>query len=161
MSIYAYSRWGISNRCGEYLNAHKYFGFLNKNNGEDNCDVSLWFIQTLDKNKFGAPCGFTSGKSAKFFLQKAIELSKKKLSDISLENNAKRGQKYINQIEYDEFNNLILKAEKIIEEENINEIYDYFVYLLYLANFGSQSDIGAKFAGFNYVGFDNEIKLKN
>ena len=96
-----------------------------------------------------------------FFLQKAIELSKKKLSDISLENNAKKGQKYINQIEYDEFNNLILKAEKIIEEENINEIYDYFVYLLYLANFGSQSDIGAKFAGFNYVGFDNEIKLKN
>ena len=151
----------ISNRCGEYLNAHKYFGFLNKNNGEDNCDVSLWFIQTLDENKFGAPCGFTSGKSAKFFLQKAIELSKKKLSDISLENNAKKGQKYINQIEYDEFNNLILKAEKIIEEENINEIYDYFVYLLYLANFGSQSDIGAKFAGFNYVGFDNEIKLKN
>ena len=90
----------ISNRCGEYLNAHKYFGFLNKNNGEDNCDVSLWFIQTLDENKYGAPCGFTSGKSAKFFLQKAIELSKKKLSDISLENNAKKGQKYINQIEY-------------------------------------------------------------
>ena len=35
----------ISNRCGEYLNAHKYFGFLNKNNGEDNCDVSLWFYK--------------------------------------------------------------------------------------------------------------------
>ena len=39
-------------------------------------------------------------------------------------------------------------------------IYDYNVYLLYLANFGSQSDIGAKFAGFNYEGFDNQVHVK-
>ena len=39
--------------------------------------------------------------------------------------------------------------------------YMIFLCICYLANFGSQSDIGAKFAGFNYVGFDNEIKLKN
>ena len=146
----------ISNRCGEYLNAHKYFGFLN-----ENAEISLWFVHSLDKKKFGAPCGFTSGNSAKIFLQKACEFSKKKLNDICLENNAKKGQKYIRQEEYDDFNNIIRKAEQICEKDNANEIYDYFVYLLYLANFGSQSDIGAKFAGFNYVGFDNEIKIKD
>ena len=94
-------------------------------------------------------------------MQKACEFSKKKLNDICLENNAKKGQKYIRQEEYDDFNNIIRKAEQICEKDNANEIYDYFVYLLYLANFGSQSDIGAKFAGFNYVGFDNEIKIKD
>ena len=146
----------ISNRCGEYLNAHKYFGFLN-----ENAEISLWFVHSIDKKKFGAPCGFTSGNSAKIFLQKACEFSKKKLNDICLENNAKKGQKYIRQEEYDDFNNIIRKAEQICEKDNANEIYDYFVYLLYLANFGSQSDIGAKFAGFNYVGFVNEIKIKD
>ena len=148
----------ISNRCGEYINAHKYFGFLNLNN--NNTDVSLWFIHSLDEKKFGAPCGFTSGKTAKLFLQKSIEFSKIKLDSICLENNAKKGEKYISQKDYDEFKNLIEKAEKICENDNPCEIYDYFVYLLYLGNFGSQSDIGAKFAGFNYIGFDNLIKSK-
>ncbi len=113
------------------------------------------------KKKFGAPCGFTSGNSAKIFFPKACEFSKKKLNDICLENNANKGQKYIRQEEYDDFNNIIRKAKQICEKDNANEIYDYFVYLLYLANFGAQSDIGAKFAGFNYVGFDNEIKIKD
>ena len=64
----------ISNRCGEYINAHKYFNLLNL---KDDSEVSLWFINSLDKNRFGAPCGFTSGKYAKLFLLNAIEASKK------------------------------------------------------------------------------------
>ena len=64
----------ISNRCGEYINAHKYFNLLNL---KDDSEVSLWFINSLDKNRFGAPCGFTSGKYAKLYLLKAIEASKK------------------------------------------------------------------------------------
>ena len=149
----------ISNRCGEYLNAHKYFGFLNILENES--DISLWFVHSLDENKFGAPCGFTSGKSAKLFLQKAIAFSKKKLDEICLESKAQKGQTFISENDYNEFKNLVMKAEKICNEDNPNEIYDYFVYLLYLGNFGSQSDIGAKFAGFNYIGFDNQIKTKN
>ena len=150
----------ISNRCGEYINAHKYFGFLNLNDNNNDNEVSLWFIHSLDEKRFGAPCGFTSGKSAKLFLQKAIEFSKKKLDVICLENKAKKGEKYIIQKDYDDFKNIIEKAEKIYENDNSYEIYDYFVYLLYLSNFGIQNDIGAKFAGFNYVGFDNQIKCK-
>ena len=53
-----------------------------------------------------------------------------------------------------------MRAEKISEIDYPNEIYDYNVYLLYLGNFGSQSDIGAQFAGFNYEGFDNKIQVK-
>lgn len=41
-----------------------------------------------------------------------------------------------------------------------NDIYDYALYLLYLANYGSKDDIGAQFAGYNYTGFDNQIIIK-
>ena len=150
----------ISNRCGEYLNAHKYFGFLNM---KDDYEISLWSIHTFDKNRFGAPCGFTSGKSARYFLLKAIEFSKKKLDSILIDNdekNIQKGQKYVCKKEYEIFKNLIMRAEKICDNNYPYEIYDYNVYLLYFANFGSQNDIGAKFAGFNYNGFDKSIEIK-
>ena len=148
----------ISNRCGEYLNAQKYFGFLNMT--DQNIEVSLWFVNSLDENKFAAPCGFTSGTKAKLFLQKVIEFSRKKLDEVFIEDEAKKGQKYVSKKDYNSFKNLILKAENIYKNEYANEIYDYVVYLLYLGNFGSQSDIGAQYAGYNYVGFDNQIKIK-
>ena len=148
----------ISNRCGEYLNAQKYFGFLNIT--EQDIEVSLWFVNSLDENKFAAPCGFTSGKKAKLFLQKVIEFRRKKLDEVVIEDEAKKGQKYVSEKDYNSFKNLILKAENIYNNEYANEIYDYVVYLLYLGNFGSQSDIGAQYAGYNYVGFDNQIKIK-
>ena len=148
----------ISNRCGEFLNAHKYFGFLNM---RDNSEVSLWFIHSLDVNRYGAPCGFTSGKFGRYFLLKAIEYSKKKLDSIKVDfGDVEKGQKYVNRIEHEKFKNLIMRAEKICDTNYPSEIYDYNVYLLYFANFGTQSDIGAKFAGFNYTGFDSQIQTK-
>ena len=150
----------ISNRCGEYLNAHKYFQLLNT---KDDSEVSLWFINSLDMNRYGAPCGFTSGKYAKLYLLKALEVSKKKLDHTIIDNdgkNVEKGKKYVSKHEYEKFKNLIMRAEKICDNDFPNEIYDYNVYLLYLANFGSQSDIGAKFAGFNYEGFDNQVHVK-
>ena len=150
----------ISNRCGEYINAQKYFNLMNM---KDDSEVSLWFINSLDKNRYGAPCGFTSGKFAKLFLLKAIEVSKKKLDSTLVDDDGTivgKGQKYVSRIEHEKFKNLIMRAEKICDTHYPNEIYDYCVYLLYLGNFGSQSDIGAKFAGFNYEGFDNKIQVK-
>ena len=52
----------ISNRCGEYLNSHKYFGLYGY---DKSSEVSLWFINSYDVNRFGAPCGFTSGNNSK------------------------------------------------------------------------------------------------
>ena len=150
----------ISNRCGEYVDAQKYFNLLNMN---DDSEVSLWFINSLDRSRYGAPCGFTSGKFAKLFLQKAIEVSKNKLDSILVDedgSNIEEGRKYVNREDYEQFKSLIMRVEKIYENEYPNEIYDYAVYLLYLGNFGSQIDIGAQFAGYNYEGFDNQIKVK-
>ena len=150
----------ISNRCGEYVNAQKYFNLLNM---KDDSEVSLWFINSLDKNRYGAPCGFTSGKFAKLFLLKALEVSKNKLNSILVSDdgsNIEKGQKYVSSEDHETFKKLIMRAEKISETDYPNEIYDYNVYLLYLGNFGSQSDIGAQFAGFNYEGFDNKIQIK-
>ncbi len=150
----------ISNRCGEYLNTHKYFGLLNM---KDDSEVSLWFIHSTDKNRYGAPCGFTSGRFGRYFLLKAIECCKKKLDSIIVDENGKnlqKGQKYVNRINHERFKNLIMRAEKICDTRYPIEIHDYNTYLLYFANAGSQNDIGAKFAGFNYEGFDNQIKIK-
>ena len=150
----------ISNRCGEYVNAQKYFNLLNM---KDDSEVSLWFINSLDKNRYGAPCGFTSGKFAKLFLLRAIEVSKNKLDSTLVSddgNNIEKGKMYVSREEHEKFKSLIMRAEKISETDYPNEIYDYSVYLLYLGNFGSQSDIGAQFAGFNYEGFDNKIQIK-
>ena len=53
-----------------------------------------------------------------------------------------------------------MRVEKICDTNYPSEIYDYNVYLFYFSNFESQSDIGAKFAGFNYTGFDSQIQTK-
>ena len=37
-------------------------------------------------------------------------------------------------------------------------LLDYQIYLLYLTLNGSTQDIGAKFGGYHYAGFDNEVK---
>ena len=150
----------ISNRCGEYLNSHKYFGFLGN---EQNLEISLWFINNIDKNRYGAPCGFTSGKNAKAFLLKAMEISQKKINSVIISedgSSVEKGQKYVTRNDYENFRDFIARAEMASCFDLPHDIYDYNVYLLYLANHGSQDDIGAQFAGYNYTGFDNQIKIK-
>lgn len=97
----------ISNRCGEYLNTHKYFGFLNM---KGDSEVSLWFIHSSDKNRYGAPCGFTSGKFGNYFLLKAIEYSKKSWMRDDDGENLIKGQNYVNRVEHEKFKNLIMRA---------------------------------------------------
>ena len=92
-----------------------------------------------------------------------MNIVKKKLDTIKVDDDGEnliKGQNYVNRVEHEKFKNLIMRAEKICDSEYPSEIYDYNAYLLYFANAGSKNDIGAKFAGFNYVGFDNLIKTK-
>ena len=150
----------ISNRCGEFYNVHKYFGFLNN---KENLQVSLWFVNSYDENRFAAPAGFTTGQNSKFFLSKAIEFSKKKLNSVVISNygnKINKGIRYVSQKDFDDFDRAIKRAEKALNDRCSNELMDYHVYLLYFANCGSENDIGAKYAGFKYVGFDNQIKYK-
>lgn len=151
----------ISNRCGEYLNSHKYFGLYGY---DKSYEVSLWFINSYDVNRFGAPCGFTSGNNSNNYLSKVIDICKNKLDSVLISedgNNITQGAKYVNKLEYYKFKDAIKRAEDVANSDYPNDIYDYNVYLLYLASYGSQDDIGAQFAGYNYSGFDNQIKIKS
>ncbi|MCD8368795.1 MAG: hypothetical protein LUC94_00420 [Clostridiales bacterium] len=69
----------ISNRCGEYLNAHEYFGFLANAGG---LKVNLWLVPATDQNRQAAPAGFTSGENAAAFLALAVEMAKEKLNAV-------------------------------------------------------------------------------
>ena len=78
---------------------------------------------------------------------------------VSDDGNVEKGIKYVNQNDYDSFEKAILRAENVFNRYLSNEVIDFNLYLLYFANAGSNNDIGAKFAGFNYEGFDNQIKV--
>ena len=74
--------------------------------------------------------------------------------------NVEEGQKYVKREDYEKFREAIARAQMISVFDLPNDIYDYTLYLLYLANYGSKDDIGANFAGYDYIGFDNQINIK-
>ena len=128
----------ISNRCGEYLNTHEYFGFT----GGDK-EVSLWFVHTSDPDLQAAPAGFTSGRNAAAFLSEAIAFAE----------DALRSSVNASDTEKATLEKSIFRAEQALSAASAPEILDYNTYLLYLALHGSGDDIGARFAGFDYPGF--------
>lgn len=147
----------ISNRCGEFVNAHRYFGFIGSDEG---LEVSLWFVPTSDPALWAAPCGFTSGANASAFLAKAIETARTKLAGVTVSpdgSDVPDGQHWVTPAVYDELSRAIARAEEALASGAAPEIMDYHVYLLYFALHGSGSDIGARFAGFDYPGFDNQL----
>jgi len=150
----------ISNRCNELTNAHRYFGFIN--NYED-LHVSLWFVQTF-KGELAAPCGFTTNKNAKAFLTKALTLSYQKIAAqrVSVDgSDVPSGISYITTSDYAILKEVIDESERVLSDPtSAPEQMDYQVYKLYLALHGSQDDKNAKLAGYEYKGFDNQIKIK-
>jgi len=145
----------ISNRCGEYWNAHNYFGLT----GEGSTAITLWLVPTTDG--VGAPAGFTSNSvsDAKAFLTSAIEQAKEKLKAVVVsEDGAKveAGKFWVTSAVYNQLDTAIKLAEQVLNTSTSSAAeLDYQVYLLYLTLHGSNDDIGAKFAGYTYAGFDN------
>jgi hypothetical protein len=149
----------ISNRPGEYVNAHAYFGFDKALSGSG---VNLWLVPTTDPIEQGAPIALTSGAAARDFLGKAIVLAETMLhsatvsidgSDVSADN------KWVSQAAHERLSAAIEHAKAALTDSRSNPwVRDYQVYLLYLSLAGSSGDIGAKFGGFNYVGFEHEMK---
>lgn len=147
----------ISNRCGEFTNVQKYFGFMD--NDED-LTVSLWFVPTSDSKLWAAPAGFTSGENATVFLEKAIEMAKEKLGSVVVSTDGSDvadGKDWVVQDVYDDLEKAIARAEDVLASKPSSEVLDYQTYLLYFALNGSGDDIGASFAGFDYDGFDNRL----
>ena len=128
----------ISNRCGEYLNTHRYFGLM----GEASPEVSLWFVPTADPALQAAPAGFTSGENAPVFLSAALKTAKGILSSAPQAPAEERAV----------VEQAIERAEQALAGNLAPELLDYHAYLLYLALNGSDEDIGARFEGFRYPG---------
>ncbi|ORX43784.1 hypothetical protein BCR36DRAFT_335513, partial [Piromyces finnis] len=150
----------ISNRCSEFVNAHNYFGFTK--NKED-LKVSLWFVDTYSGD-LGAPCGFTTNDNAKIFLSMAINFANKKFSVLQASANGSDvtpGTYWVTNENYIAFKEIFEQAQNILADPDASsEVMDYQIYKLYLALHGSQDDVSAQSAGFNYEGLDNQIKLK-
>jgi len=150
----------ISNRCSELIKAHKYFGFTNNN---EDLRVSLWFVETY-KGELAAPCGFTTNENAKAFLTNALTISYQKIASQKISadgSDVPSGVSYVTTSDYAILKEVIDESEKVHSDpESVPEQLDYQVYKLYLALHGSKDDESARIAGYNYEGFDNQIKIK-
>ena len=142
----------ISNRNGEFANASMYFGFTGT--------ASLWLVPTPHSAVNGAPIGFTSGDNAKANLTAALAAAQQKLDSAAVSADGSglaAGDKWVTQETHDQLAAAIARAQTALDTETRGCMLDYQVYLLYLTLHGSANDIGAKFAGYDYIGFDNQI----
>ncbi|MFT4081425.1 MAG: hypothetical protein QM638_02465 [Nocardioides sp.] len=147
----------ISNRNGEYTNAHKYFGLMD----DASHPVSLWLVPTSADGVYGAPVGLTSGSNAFYFLYKAIGVAQKKLAAAAVSKtglDVRSGAKWTTPAAHAALAAAIKRARGVLESGANADLMDYQTYLLYLNLHGSADDIGASFAGFSFTGFDNQIE---
>lgn len=149
----------ISNRPGEYANAQKYFGF---NDNHEGLKASLWLVPTSDPQAQGAPIGITSNASARDFLDKALVIARQRLAGVAVSSDGKdvpAGRKWVTQATYAQLHDAIARGHAALADAASSPaLLDYQVYLLFLTLHGSQDDIGARFGGFNYTGFDSEVR---
>lgn len=151
----------ISNRPGEYANAQKYFGL---NDNHEGLNASLWLVPTSDPHAQGAPVGITSNASARDFLDKALVIARQRLASVAVSSDGKdvpAGRKWVTQATYAQLHDAIARGHAALADAaSLPALLDYQVYLLYLTLNGSQDDIGARFGGFDYPGFDSEIRAR-
>lgn len=136
----------VSNRNGEFSNAQKYFGLCDDG---ARLPVSFWIAPTsLYPERTGAPIGFTCGENSGVFLNKAIAAAEAKL-----EAGSKAPEEAKAELRF-----AIDRAKAALSSPNrAPQLLDFQVYLLYLTLHGSLEDIGARFAGFRYEGFDRYL----
>lgn len=111
--------------------------------------VNLYLVPTSEENIYGAPIAFTCDfETSKIFLENALSFAKSKLAEQNQNANS-------NLISFEQLNSVIQNAQNLLENSSINNatILNYEMYLLYLALNGTQDDIGAQFANYNFSGF--------
>lgn len=150
----------VSNRPGEFANAQKYFGL---NNNAEGLKVSLWLAPTTDPHAQGAPVGLTSNASARALLAKVIAIARGRLASVTVSADGKdvpATGKWTTQAPHAQLDQAIKRAAAAVASDTSSPAQlDYQIYLLYLTLNGSASDIGAKFGGYDYTGFENEISV--
>jgi len=149
----------ISNRPGEYANALMYFGL---NGNAEGLASSLWLVPTTDPKAQGAPVGISSGASAHRLLAKAVAVAKNKLSSVAVSRDGRdvpAKALWALAADHDQVSQAISRAEEALASASSPPaLLDYQIYLLYLTLHGSDSDIGARFGGYRYAGFENGLK---
>lgn len=149
----------ISNRPGEFVNAQKYFHL---NNNHEGWKVSLWLVPTTWPSAQGAPVAITSPSNSRAFLTKAIAVAKQRLASATVSRDGSdvpASRQWVTQDAHTQLSQAISRADAALASASSSaSLLDYQVYLLYLALNGSGNDIGAKFAGFTYTGFDKALK---
>lgn len=149
----------ISNRPGEFVNAQKFFGFDKDQQG---AKASLWLVPTTKPGQQGAPVALTSGPDAARFLARAIAVAKAHLAAATISADGRdvpaSGQ-WVSAQAHAQLAGIIARAQaQLARPDPTGAALDYQTYLLYLALDGSDKDIGAKFGGFSFTGFDHALK---
>lgn len=149
----------ISNRPGEFVNAQKFFGFDKDQQG---AKVSLWLVPTTQAGKQGAPVALTSGPDAARFLARAIAVAKAHLAGATISVDGRdvpASRQWVSAQAHAQLASIIERAQaQMAKPDPTGAAQDYQTYLLYLALDGGDSDIGARFGGFRFTGFDHEMK---
>lgn len=149
----------IANRPGEYANAQTYFELDKQRDGKH---VSLWLVPTTAPDAQGAPIALTSADDAAAFLAKAVDHAASVLASVAVSKDGRdvlHGRMWVDPAAYAQLADVVEQARAVLRSsDSLPSVFDYQTYLLYLSLHGSDDDIGAKFGGFNYVGFDNEMK---
>lgn len=139
----------ISNRCTEFFNTLKFFGFTGENS---QYEVSLWMVPTLAKGLYGAPAGFTTDKkTAREMLKDAVSQAEKKFEDWSSE--IKR--KEFNGLQFSQVKDAIENSKRIINSNAPADMMNYELFVLYLAINGVEQEMTAKKSGFSFKGIMN------
>jgi hypothetical protein len=149
----------ISDRPGEYVNAQKFFGFDKDQQG---AKTGLWLVPTTDASKQGAPEALASGPDAPRFLARAVAIAKAHLAAASVSadgSDIPASGKWVSAQAHAQLARIIAGAQaQLAKPDPTGAAQDYQTYLLYLALDGSDKDIGTKFGGFHFTGFDHETK---
>ncbi len=144
----------ISNRPGELVNAHKFFGL---NGNAEGLKVSLWLVPTTDPKASGAPVGMSSGPNARRFLSMAVVQARRWLSDVAPSvdgTDVPTTQPWVPRVLHAQLGAAVARAQASLDAQSSTDSQlDYLVYLLYLTLNGSAADIGAKFGGYRQPGF--------
>ena len=99
---------------------------------------------------------------ARALLGKAIAIARARLASVTVSADGKdvpASRKWTRQAPHAQLDQAIKRAAAAVASDtSFPAQLDYQIYLLYLTLNGSANDIGAKFGGFDYTGFENEIR---
>jgi len=145
--------FATQNRPGGFVNTQVHFKLT-----EGDYQITAWFVPgTVDTEK-PMIIGFTTGDSSRPRLEAAVEYAKNISENAVVAGSREEAGENVdwveNQSTIDDLNAAIAEAQKSLDDESLTtSAVDGAVYQLYLAVWGSMSDVSAVFSGTAVEGF--------